>query len=187
MNQPLWQYILTTSLSFAGSGLAAAVVGAYFKREFDIALEREKASLARATSVHTLQMQALNDIHVRLTRINSDLASWALRLSLGETTVDLSQKIIEQRNQAMEAFQSVRLLVPKDIGFAVDQYFSQGLWVDKALLKLQLYNISPGPQPRADFSETYGNVNDLIYGPLQALINSIDDRSRKLIHGDSTQ
>lgn len=190
MNAPLWQYLLTTGLTFVGSGLAAAIVGAILKRKFDSALEREKNSLAWATSQRTSELAALTDMHERLTRIKSDLASWNLELQHGEVPVELSQKIVAQRNQAQQKFESIRFLLPRDIESAIQQYLAQELWTTKAMLSVQLYNLASGAsgsEPSDDFSERHNEMHDLIYGPLQGLIRSIGDHCRQMIHPPPSQ
>ncbi len=182
---PNSQYILTTALTFVGSGLGAAIVGAYFTRKLNFALETYKSVLIRGNSIYEKQVTSLVDMHARLKQINSDLASWKFKLEHDDNSAELGQKLIEQRKQAEEALEKCRLYLPKDIEFAIDRYVGRQPWLNKILLSQQLLLVSGGSLQEPAMSGSREETSDLIRD-LEVLLNSITDRARKLIHGDPT-
>src|SRR5215472_5714039 len=93
----LWRYLLTTVATFLGSSLAAAIVGAFLARRFNKELEAQRAALTRATSVHVLQVKAVNDMYTALTTLKSAVRSWSSSArdtnnELGDVTKDVDTR-----------------------------------------------------------------------------------------------
>ena len=173
--------LLTVAATVVGSGLGTTIVGALFKRQFDVQLETHKALLQRSSRIHERQVDALLSINSNLEEALFYLqrAASASRLAGEALEEELLRRAGAKLASASDVFSQNKLLMGLGLARKLDEFF--GRMISGGLnLKLALDPMVQDGGQRANF---WNNAREIAYKELPGILQAIAADSRALIHG----
>ena len=173
---------LETMLSTViGSGLGTTLVGAWFKRKFDVQIETQKALLQRSGKIHERQVDTLCAIHAKL-----DEALFYLQRAAGTGKLEgqasdkeLLDRMARALGEASTEFAKTRLLISEGLGQRLDAFFQKMLFAGIDV-RLAIDPMVADGEPRAKLWES---AKETAYKEIPDLLKAIRNDARAVIHG----
>jgi hypothetical protein len=175
------KFVISTSAAVLGSGLGTAIIGAVFKRWFDIQLETHKALLMRSTKIHELQVDALLVIYSKLEHALFYLqrASSAGKLAGEPQREELLERMGLKLAAASEEYSQKMLLINPELTSKLDHFFKKVLsaGID---IRIALDPVILDGAPRA---KMWDAARETAFRELPAVLAAIRTEARTIIHG----
>ncbi|HYB61884.1 MAG TPA: hypothetical protein VEH50_10435 [Methylomirabilota bacterium] len=165
-------------LTVIGSGAGATLVGAWFKRKFDVQLQTQIAALKRNDRIHEQQVNALLQIHSNLDRA----LFYAQRLSAsgrleGESDTMLGKRLLEKLGSASDVFSANSLLFDDSLNKQLHEFF-------QTMLNFQiLIGVLSDQATQGDArAKLWRELQDNAYAKLPPLLKAVCFSARSVIH-----
>lgn len=177
---PMSELVSIALTTLLGSGVATAIVGAFFKRRFDRELEYQRAVLERESRVHEQQVMALVklDKHVRAALGYLEVMSKSV-VFRGEDPATYPAKFRDEMAATHEELALARLLLPPSLTEQLERLFKKMFEGQIALSFFYDRSTPDGPERAAHWER----AKAIAYQELPVLIAAIEREARVVIHG----